>query len=389
MDGAILNFNENDYAQIINANLTHLGEFNSTSAAEDFEFNAALVYYDSYDVSSPDTKATNLFGILILDDFTTAGNISYLKKYKKNKPNSITKLNGNSYSLKLDIKFDASIGNAGVETIINDYNTISMDLFIDATNQLQKSGDMFMTTELDVINIKDRLKVLENFYFSQQELSYINTKLNNLEAVVQNAKIALASPTVIFDLISNINKDISSIINGKISTNLTYNTDVFESDFGIFIDKSVPGKVKLNANRQYVDSFAICKNENGILNFGLNNGTYNGTWNNVIILDPFTNYYKHKSITSNDNLICDLIINIEDLDKWKTGQILKLVFDKPIITDIYSIIINTDYNNIFKEGVFKKQICTLSTNDLFSNKPIIEIMCIDENTYNFNIDIIR
>ena len=73
-----------------------------------------------------------------------------MKRFDKFKPNKITKLNGNGYSLKLDLKFDATVSNAGVETIINDYNTFSMDLFIDASTRLQEAAAMFMDTEIDI-----------------------------------------------------------------------------------------------------------------------------------------------------------------------------------------------------------------------------------------------
>jgi len=389
-DGVVLDFNENNYKQLTLNNLQYFAQFNELSAADDFEFNAVLMYYDSSDATNPTEKVTNAYGLLILDDFIQDASVEYLKRYKKNKPNVITQLNGNSYSLKLDIKFDSSIGNAGVINVINEYSTVALDNFTDAIAQLQISGDLFVETEIDNLDIKSRLTNLENFYFSQQDLSYQIQRLDNIEKLIQNAKISLASPTIIFDLITNINKDIRSIITGKLTSKLTYDTDVFVTDTGLKIDKTIPGQVKINALKQGIDTFSVCKNTNNIISIANGNGTIQGgQWNNVLTLGPFTNYFKHISGNSIDVFENNLIINIEDNNNWIKGQTFRFVFAQSILLNGYKIIINTDFNNTKGNGVYQTLIGEISESDLSSNKPIFEIICTDENEYTFNIDIIK
>jgi len=156
MDGVILDTDADSYKPIVDdPNIDIISEFNATDAAQDFSFNAALVYYDTYSASNPLNRGRNLYGILILDDYVNQGaGSSYLKRFDKFKPNKITKLNGNGYGLKLNLKFDTSADNVGVETIINDYNTFSMDLFIDASVRLQEAGEMFLRQRNDVAEIR-------------------------------------------------------------------------------------------------------------------------------------------------------------------------------------------------------------------------------------------
>ena len=74
---------------------------------QQFRFNAVLVYYDLYSASVPANRSTNLYGILILDDITDAyGPGSKIHEQIKFKPNEVTGLNGNAYSLKLNLKFN-------------------------------------------------------------------------------------------------------------------------------------------------------------------------------------------------------------------------------------------------------------------------------------------
>ena len=408
MDGAVLDFDPNSYAPILNDGIiSSITEFNATDAASDFTFNAALVYYDTYSASNSGDKATNLYGVLILDDYVNApaGN-SYLKRFDKFKPNKITKLNGNGYSLKIDIKFDTTVANAGVETVINDYNTFSMDLFIDASTRMQEAAAMVMDTELDIIDLKQRIQTLENFTFTQQQLTDVAQRISDLETSLNNAKLAFASSTTLIDLINVNANNINQILSGNLSVNLTYNTNVLQQGDGIMLDRSVPNQVTvLNKNQAY-NNFAVCSNAATLLNpektlvSTIGNGTNpnNPNDNNVITLGKYANYFRqvntsHSNIDPMTNVeIFDdnLIINIDDNPiKWKKGQTFRIVFADEIDLNGYSIYIKTDSTNHFGQGVFGKSIGTVIPGMMMSSRPIIDIICTNENTYTFNIDIIR
>jgi hypothetical protein len=399
MDGAVLDFDSNSYKPIVDdPTISILSEFNATDAASDFSFNVALVYYDTYSASNPTNNATNLYGILVLDDYVNAGaGYAYLKRFDKFKPNKVTGLNGNSYGLKINLKFDTSVDNAAIETIINDYNTFSMDLFIDASTRMQEAGNMFLEQEQKIIDIRARLSELEQFYFSQDDLTAVSQRISSLESALNNAKLAFSSSTTLIDLINQNADNINQILNGSLSVNLTYNTDVLKNGDGIILDKTIPNQVKVNNRVQGYFNFNQCKNSSGFLqtNFGNGQSFTNSINNNILVLGKFSNYFRQSNtnpdpITGIETLGDTLYINVEDRQiRWKNGQTMRIVFNNPINTSGYNIIIRTDSENVFGSGTYGKTIAIISSVNLMSNKPIFDIVCTDENAYNFNVDIIR
>ena len=127
-----IDWNEADYYAVnIDSSINTLHDFSQKGG--NFKFNVVLVYYDLYSQSNPANRATNLYGVLLLDNFTDGK----IREYIKYKPNAVTGLNGNAYSLKLNIKYNTSLDNVGVENSINDFSTFSMDLFFDTTSVLE------------------------------------------------------------------------------------------------------------------------------------------------------------------------------------------------------------------------------------------------------------
>ena len=308
--------------------------------------------------------------------------------------------------MKIDLKFDATVSNAGVETLINDYNTFSMDLFIDASTRLQEAADMFLDTEIDIINIKERLQTLESFLFSQSQLDELSQRISELETNLNNAKMAFQSSTTLLDLI-NVNADnINQILSGTLSVNLTYNTDVLKQGDGILLDRSVPNQLTVQNHQQNYNSFANCSNvdaldnPSGSLMLTTGNGLtfISPTDNNILSFGKFSNYYRQVStghstldpITGVDIMQGDLYINInDDPNHWKKGQTYRIVFSNPIDLQGNTIYIKTDSKNRLGAGTFGVTIGTITPDDVNSSKPIIDIVCTDENTYKFNIDITR
>jgi hypothetical protein len=401
MDGLILDTDADSYKPIVDdPNIALISEFNATDAAADFSFNAALVYYDTYSASNPTNRARNLYGILILDDYVNQVSApSYLKRFDKFKPNKVTKLNGNGYGLKLNVKFDTSADNVGVETIINDYNTFSMDLFIDASTRMQEAAEQFLKQNLEIISIKQDISQLQQYFFSQASIDDLSRRLSALERSLNNSQLAFQSTTTLLDLINRNADNINLILSGNLPLNLTYNTDVLKQGDGIILDRSVPNQLKvLNKNQGY-SNFMLCSNSTNSLVTGISNGqnpiSTNVTDSNILTLSTFTNYFRQKNLNSDPNTGIEtfgdtLYINIDDLNvRWKNGQILKFVFDDKIDTSGYNIIFRTDSQNIFGNGSFGKTMVIISPTMLISNRPIFEIYCVDENQYLFNVDVIR
>jgi len=401
MDGIILDTDADSYKPIVDdPNISLISEFNASDASEDFIFNAALVYYDVYSSSNPMDRARNLYGILVLDDYVNQISApSYLKRFEKYKPNKITKLNGNGYGLKLNVKFDTSADNVGVETIINDYNTFSMDLFIDASTRMQEAAEMFLSQNLQIIEIKQQISALQQYYFSQGDITGLSQRLTALESSLNNAQLAFQSSTTLLDLI-NMNADnINLIISGNLSSNLTYNTDVLKGGDGILLDKSIPNQVKIINRNQAYNNFMLCGNSSNNIQTTSSNGqnyaTTNLVDNNILVLGTFTNSFRqinqNPDPTTGIETFADTVyINIDDKNvRWKNGQMLKFVFNEKILTAGFNIIFRTDSQNSLGNGTYGKIMAIISPAMLLSDRPIFEIYCTDENQYLFNVDVIR
>lgn len=392
MEGAKLEFNPENYFPITNnPELNTINDFNASTSSGDFSFNVCLVYYDTYDVSNPELFARNLYGILIIDDYENGISESSLKGFTKFKPNAVTKLNGNSYGLKLNLKFDTSNDNVGVETVIREDLTFGMDLFADASVRLQESADMFLTQKLELIDIEKRIINLEQYYFSQDTINLLDEKVNALQAALNNAQLNFASDTTLLDLIRNNSTNINDILSGKVNVNLTYNTDVVKAGEGITIDYSVPNQISVKNKNQEYTTFANCLNTSGYLEYSLSNGINPGATadGNVILIGPFTNYYRNVGATSS-TLFDNLTINLDDTNyTWKKGQTLRIVFENDIDLDTYQINIKTDSQNLKGSGNYGVNVGNLTVADLVTTKPILDIICVDPASYTFYIDVIK
>ena len=388
LDGISIDFDANSYYDIANdSELSTIQGYNSTSKSTNFEFNAVLVYYDFYDVSAPADKSTNLYGILFLDNVTPTVDGGYIQRLPKYKPNNITKLNGNSYGLKINVKFDASVTTVGVDTLINEYNTFSMGLFVDASTQLQQAASIFTEQQSEFFDLIDRIESLENRMFTFDSVSLLNARMSSLENQLQNAQLAFADSTTLLDLIARNSDNIQSIVNGNTPLNLQYNTEVISAGSGIKIDKSVPNKVKVvNKTQQYsigipYDDF---DEEISISNkLDLNSAEPTVTYR----LEEYTNMMR--LYTENPSL-GKLRINIDDTTfKFKKGQVIRVVF--PDIVDLNSndIAFYTDAENKFGYGSLEMLIATVDIVSILSDRPIIELICLDDIGYTFTVDIIR
>ena len=397
MDGAVLDWETSDYKKINeDPNIQLLSEFNTTALAEDFNFNVVLVYYDIYNVSNPSQTSRNLYGVLFIDDFQeTIADGATIKEFSKFKPNPITKLNGNSYGLKLNVKFDTSADNVGVEKIINEYNTFSMDLYSDAMISLQNSLEMFQSQSLKIATLQENVDNLESFYFNQATIDELQASVTALEETVNNAQIALESPSALIDLINNNAKRINALAAGELTQNLTYELNTFFQGPGIKIDKSVPNKIIFENIIQNYDNIGTCYNNTGYFSYVNGNGITDeadvnyGTRNNIINIGRFGSYFKNK--TPDTIVTNDIRINLDDRSyKWKTGKTYKIVFENVMDIDSTSeIVFYTDGNNVFKQGAWNWLVGRFTKAELLSTKPIFEIVCVDATKYIFEIDILR
>lgn len=359
----------------------------------DFRFNAVLVYYDLYSDSVSANRETNLYGVLILDnpqDNPGAANSSYIPELIKYKPNEITGLNGNAFGLKLNIKFNSSLDNVGVEVNINDFTTFSMDLFMDTTSALENAAKLLSDANARYTRIKGRVDDLENLVMSMDSSTEMLSRISSLETDFQNASANLADSNSLLELITSANSRINQLIDGTIPSEVQYNTDILFNGPGILVDKTVPNKIKIkNDLKTYVFGKPFLWNENTLSvyneitdtnQFNPSNATGFGIWAR---LKEFSNQLRLVGKTLDQGADNNINIYIDDkLINWKDGQSYKIVFEN----------LNLSGNNInvytnWKAG-YDKLIGSIS-NTQVGNDPYFEIVCINAAMFEFEIDVIR
>lgn len=387
LDGISLDFNASDYQQIVqDPSISTIAQYNGTDLASNFEFNAVLVYYDMVDMSNQSNTVTNLYGILLLDNITPTNDGGYIQRYPKFKPNKITGQNGNSFGFKLNLRFDASPGTAGIDTIVNDYNTFSMGLFSDATAQLQESARIFQRQQLELSELTQRVQGLENAISAVSQTVFLQEQINSLQTQLNQANLAFADGATLLDLIARNADEIQALANGQVSTTLQYNTDVVRQGTGIVVDKTVPNQITLSLGVQEY-SFMSAFDLNGIeitVNNPLNLSV--ATPQAYTELLSYTNMLRLDTVNQAGG---DLRIYIDDTDiQWKKGQTIRLAFTGGINMGSRNIRVFTDAPGRLNSGSYGVQAALISNAEISTN-PIIEIICTEQGILSFVYDVIK
>lgn len=373
--GHTIDFRDSSYPDGIN-------NMNSKSL-EDFEFNAILIYYDIFEkTSTPGVKrtATNLYGILFLDNVTSSGSTDsvkgYIQRYPKQKETHYE--NGNSYALKIDLKVDTIGDTTYTPTVdfVDPNSGVSMTLYVKALEQLQKCIDLFYTQKNDIVKLNERISNVENIVMGIDTISSIKEELKRLNNLYDSYSI-VDTPTLL-GLIDENSKKIDSIIKGEKNIKLQYDTDVIQPGAGINIEKN-QNKIVINSAQKY----------------SMNVVTYNGnqiTPDNRMETIAETNNDKKLSTTlcPGENLmviymedkgdrVSDFIINIDDSDSpWSIGQSLKIYFTCADGSFRF------DSDAAISTGIIIKPTAnvTLSISALeFEGNNFIEIICVDDNNF--------
>ena len=387
LDGISVDFTPNDYEQIItDPTIATIPQFNGTDLASTFEFNAVLVYYDMVDTSNTANTVTNLYGILLVDNITPTTDGGYIQRYPKYKPNKVTGQNGNSYGFKINLRFDASPGTAGIDTIVNDYNTFSMQLFSEATAQLQESAKIFQTQQLEISTIDQKVQALENQITSVADVTSLQAQITSVQNQLDNANLAFANDTVLLDLIAKNSDEIQGLANGNVPVSLQYNTDVVRQGTGISVDTNTPNLITVSlATQEY--SFVIPFNSSETVIDTLNPLNLNTALPQVFTeLVTYTNMLRLDTVNEAGG---DLNIYIDDtMIQWKTGQTFRLAFNNNLNIGSRNIRLWTDAPSRLNTGSFGISMGVIPNSEI-STKPIIEFICTEQGILNFVFDIIK
>jgi hypothetical protein len=387
LDGVQIDFEPSSYKAIQNyVGISTIEEWNGTPTTTSFEFNAVLVYYDVYDPNNPTDSETNLYGILFLNDpEPVSTNAAKFPNFKKFKPDPITKLNGNSYGFKINLKFDTDVESTGVEQAINDYSSFSLSIFMDAATVLQDAAKNLNDRTLEIMAMQDQITALTDLVINTDDSTDIKLRLDTVEKSLQANQALFDNTQDILSLIEKNSDTIQNILQNQTSINMTYNLDLLKDGDGTFVDRSTPNILKVDVTQQDY-------------NIGTNSlFTINPVAGNTVSLQLYTNYLKHKnnglSITSNN----DIVIKIDDTtNKWQKGQVLRLVIGDDVDLGVYSLVILTDalgeYPKGTPSGVPYSSVIAGFINIQFQNasyKPIFDIVCVDDKNLIFEVDQIK
>ena len=387
LDGISVDFTANDYEQIItDPTISTIPQFNGTDLASTFEFNSVLVYYDLVDTSNTANTVTNLYGILLVDNITPTTDGGYIQRYPKYKPNKVTGQNGNSYGFKINLRFDASPGTAGIDTIVNDYNTFSMQLFSEATAQLQESAKIFQTQQLEISTIDQKVQSLENQITSVADVTSLQAQITSVQNQLDNANLAFANDTVLLDLIAKNSDEIQALANGNVPITLQYNTDVLRQGTGIIVNNNIPNLVTISlATQEY--NFMVPFNTSEVQVTSANPLNLNQAIPRVFAqLETYTNMLRLDTVNEAGG---DLNIYINDTDiQWSTGQTLRLTFNNDLNIGSRNIRVWTDASDRLNTGVYGVSMGVIP-NAIISTKPIIEFICTEQGVLSFVYDCIK
>lgn len=392
LDGISLDFNIDNYLPISsNPALKSFSDFNSLPESPSFDFNAVLVYYDVYDVATPENTTTNLFGVLFLDDVedTLAGG-GEIKRLKKYKPNRITGLNGNSYGFKINLKFDINTETAAIVTAINEYAPFSMQIFIEALNKLQSAADTLTSQSAEISALSTSVDQLKELVYNGTDFQELTDQVAAIQTELENASLLLENADTLNELISRNYQEILNLYNNKTSVQVVYNTDVLQEGDGITLEKTAGGTIKIsNTEQQYNLS------DSPVMNIITDFTSTPSAWIKTVTLRPYSNYLKISNGTAM-NFDKDVNVYVDDSDfRWSNGQSFKVVVDHFYAMDMYTqgsfdFVVYTDGKDRLNSGeIFSKEIARISSTDFYAKNgvPQIEIVCLNYEDYEFTFDL--
>lgn len=381
LDGIGIEFDASLYKPITdNPSISTIDEFNSTIDATNFEFNAVLLYYDVYDPNNPSDVATNLYGVLFLEDIQQIDTEYGIPRFAKYIPNPISKINGNSYGFKINLKFDTSADNVGTEKAINDYSSFSMELFVDVMNTLQDAADTLNDKAAEIDAVRTAVADLQDNLINLEQWSEIDLRIKTIEDSLIASQALLDNQNAVMNLIEKTQIDLNALIQGQTSISVSYNIDAVKQGDGVLIDRTTPNQVKINNTNQSFNISSTTSYQGDLINGG------------TIALQKFTNYFRHYASGLPQTASGDIIIKIDDVvNKWQFGQTLRLVFEDPIEMAGFSLILLTDATNLLGGGSYGITIINIPASDFDSagDRPIFEITCIDPTNLTFIVDQIR
>ncbi len=398
LDGVTIDFDlAKSYSDNVSGTYRYFEEYNSSLNSKDFQFNAVLVYYDLVDDIDPNNTVTNLYGVYFLNSFTDTlsggGTIERLKKFK---PNTTLGQNGNGLGFTINTFLDLNGDNTTIKSFVNEYNNFSMQLFLEALQNMSKANSSLISTINQINILNEKIDGLEDLVLTSENLDVVNKRIETLETALDTSKSLLENNKDIISLINRNYDEIVNIYRNNTSLNMAYNLDVIKEGYGIEIDRTITNKIKI---KNSIVGYTL-PSKPRIYFSDMTTSKDGSSYYYRAELKYGENYLKVYSDSSDNTKTMNfnngesLIIYIDDTNtKWERGTKFKISFGSKYVFGGNvpgSIEIRTDAKNTLKEvNSFSKVIYKMTSVDVNSKngKPTFEIICIDPTIMDFEIDI--
>lgn len=386
LDGIVLDFDQTHYkAMNENPAIRTFADFNGGSGYSqindplDFGYNAILLYYEIYDPADPTNTVTNLFGVQFLSKPVQAGTYWRIPVIDKAKPDVFHKVNGNSFAHKVNLKFDTSADTSAVERSINDYNTFSLDLYVDALTAMRSMTEIYSDNLANLTSIVTEVRELKELMINDQNSPEILSRINSLEQSYIANRALFTNTNNIMGMIQELYAMYSNIINNNTELTINYNFDPMTLNSMVILNQQYNWKSPQDENFGDIVSTLTPK---------------------VIKLAKYTNYYRHQLYTGSPGSPVDVAltanteVRINDTDfAWENGQVFDIFFDTRVDVGSFAIRIYTDAMNRTSGGYsYSVPVAVLDASYFNSGndyRPYIRITCIDKTKLLFNVDKIR
>lgn len=399
LDGVVVDFDlAKSYSDNVSGQYKSFDDYNKSENSKNFQYNAIMIYYDLIDTVDPTLNATNLYGVLFLNNVTdTLSGGGEIKRNVKYKPSKLLSQNGNAFGYKLNIFLDLNGENSTIETIVNEYNTFSMEMFIDALQNMAKNNDSLLGVINALGSLEAKINSLEDTFYNTESIAQLRADIDAIYTSLDTAQDLYASTDSIIGLINRNYNEILNIYKNNTSVEMSYNLDVIQNGKGVEIDRSIANRIKLNSTL-----YGYTFNDKPIVYF-----TDFSTSN-----DSTFYYYKHNlkfgenylKVYTDTNRLTDTVfsngqsavIYIDDTDqRWENGMKMRVSFGNGfqfLGTTPGKLIIKTDAKNTLQGTLgYSKVIVELDATTLksWNWKPVLDLICINAETFEFEVDFLN
>jgi hypothetical protein len=255
-----------------------------------------------------------------------------------------------------------------------------MDIFLDSMNIMQQSAQVLNDQVTAFAALEGRVDNLEDLIINLDTYEELDLRITGLEDSYQANQALFNNTNDIVGLINKTNDELNNIINNKTSIEVSYNLDAIKDGEGVSVDRSVPNLVRLSTT---VQGYTIPQADpyQADISAGY-----------TVNLQAYNNYFRHYASGLTILATGDIQFLINDTArKWKRGQSFRLAIEDVLDMGPYNLVVKTDAENRFGGGAYGMIVASLSGAefDLAGDRPVWDIICVDEVNYTFVIDQVR